>query len=238
VPRLYVEDTLRIVEAQLDYTPESSNRLWFLKGDLLDILVEYKDKTWLYARKGTVGGSVLPWYVTPPLQSVEAQVDYTAKEADELSFSKGDLLDILLDEKGNSWLFARKGTTGGNVLRWCVTPPLRSVEAKYDFTAKEADNLSYLKGDIIDILSEWESGDWLMARKGKNQGLVAKSYMERTVLKKVKATSEWVAKSSDELSFKQGDIMEVFDEREGNAFFSGRKGDKEGLVRKDCATSA
>ena len=135
------------------------------------------------------------------------------------------------------WIHGRKGAVDGQLMRWYVTPPLRSVEAKFDYTAKEADELSYRRGDIIDILSDWERGEWLVARKGKDHGAVAKAYMERMVLRRVKATSKWVAKSLDELSFKKGDVMDVFDDREGNAFLSGRKKDKEGLIRKECCVN-
>ena len=42
VPRLYVENALKTVEAQIDYAPTDSDKLSFLKGDHLEILVEFK----------------------------------------------------------------------------------------------------------------------------------------------------------------------------------------------------
>ena len=241
VPRLYVEDALRSVTAQVDNTAgpssEKFQQLSFCKGEILDIL--YDDGSpWLYARKGTVGGFVIQWRVTPPLRSVEVRHDYMAKDSDELTLVKGEYIDILRDDDGGNWLRARKGRIGGSVLSFYIKPSLWIAEAEYDHSAKEENELSYLKGDIMEVV--WErahDSGWVMCIMGNNYGLVARAYLERMALRKAKAISKWTARTSNELSFKKGEVMEVLEEREGNAWFLGRKRDKEGLIRKDCVTS-
>src|SRR3569833_1442954 len=67
---------------------------------------------------GPGGGDLPPAY---SLRKVEAQFDFKARTGREISFAKGEVLEILRDSIGVGWLLARKGGVEGRIPEAYVT---------------------------------------------------------------------------------------------------------------------
>lgn len=66
-----------------------------------------------------------------------------------------------------------------------MTPPLQAMEyrAKFDYTAQHSDELSFEKGDIIDIREKQDNGWWIGTRRGgSTEGLVPSNFVEALAL--------------------------------------------------------
>jgi hypothetical protein len=73
-----------------------------------------------------------------------------------------------------------------------MTPPLQAMEyrAKFDYTAQLSDELSFEKGDIIDIREKQDNGWWIGTRRGgSTEGLVPSNFVEALALEGVSDTS-------------------------------------------------
>ncbi|KAF7355821.1 hypothetical protein MVEN_00910300 [Mycena venus] len=192
---------------------DDPNEISFTKGEILDIFD--KQGKWWQAKKadGTVGivpsdhlriisqdGSLeLPDPVDPPEgYQYEAKAMYaysaSADDPNEISFTKGEILDIV-DKQGKWWQAEKAdGTVGivpSNYLRIIsqdgslelpdpVDPPEGyQYEAKamyaYSASADDPNEISFTKGEILDIVDK--QGKWWQAKKADGTvGIVPSNY--------------------------------------------------------------
>uniref|UniRef100_A0A8C3JC18 SH3 domain containing 19 n=1 Tax=Calidris pygmaea TaxID=425635 RepID=A0A8C3JC18_9CHAR len=163
-----------------------------------------------------------------------ARFEYIGDQKDELSFSEGEtiaLKEYVNEEwakgelRGASGIFPLNFVeiiedlpgTGTNILakssrkrsaEWC--------EALHDFTAETKDDLSFKKGDYIQILEQVDS-EWYRGRLNEKEGIFPAVFVQilRAELSqsvgakkgKAKALYDFHGENEDELSFKAGDTI-------------------------------
>ncbi|NXJ38757.1 SH319 protein, partial [Ciconia maguari] len=173
-----------------------------------------------------------------------ARFEYIGDQKDELSFSEGETI-ILKEYVNEEWAKGElRGTSGIFPLNFVeviedlpgtgtgaalknkveVSSSLpqnnrRSVEwceALHDFTAETKDDLSFRKGDYIQILEQVDS-EWYRGRLNEKEGIFPAVFVQTcsgTVLLldggkkgKAKALYDFHGENEDELSFKAGDTI-------------------------------
>ncbi|XP_044873672.1 SH3 domain-containing protein 19 isoform X3 [Mauremys mutica] len=175
-----------------------------------------------------------------------ARFEYIGDQKDELSFSEGEI--ILLKEYVNEeWASGElKGTSGIFPLNFVeiiedlpglgVRAPLKNktessaglsqtdrhsgewCEALHDFTAETNEDLSFKKGDYIQILEHVDS-EWCRGRLNDSEGIFPAVFVQTCSAGvksaqspgcrkgKAKALYDFQGQNEDELSFKAGDII-------------------------------
>uniref|UniRef100_A0A8C3JE73 SH3 domain containing 19 n=1 Tax=Calidris pygmaea TaxID=425635 RepID=A0A8C3JE73_9CHAR len=164
-----------------------------------------------------------------------ARFEYIGDQKDELSFSEGEtiaLKEYVNEEwakgelRGASGIFPLNFVeiiedlpgTGTNILakssrkrsaEWC--------EALHDFTAETKDDLSFKKGDYIQILEQVDS-EWYRGRLNEKEGIFPAVFVQICSAEerntsvgakkgKAKALYDFHGENEDELSFKAGDTI-------------------------------
>uniref|UniRef100_A0A8C3PJ20 SH3 domain containing 19 n=1 Tax=Calidris pygmaea TaxID=425635 RepID=A0A8C3PJ20_9CHAR len=165
-----------------------------------------------------------------------ARFEYIGDQKDELSFSEGEtiaLKEYVNEEwakgelRGASGIFPLNFVeiiedlpgTGTNILakssrkrsaEWC--------EALHDFTAETKDDLSFKKGDYIQILEQVDS-EWYRGRLNEKEGIFPAVFVQICSVRaelsqsvgakkgKAKALYDFHGENEDELSFKAGDTI-------------------------------
>ncbi|KAK3938992.1 hypothetical protein QBC46DRAFT_316570 [Diplogelasinospora grovesii] len=104
-----------IYQGQLDIShwklKKKYQQRWLLEAQ--QAIYALRDESRVQLRDATrlAMASVLPTSLPPPpaysLRNVEAQFDFSSRGTGELSFQKGDVLEILRDSNGDGWLIAR-----------------------------------------------------------------------------------------------------------------------------------
>ncbi|PNJ83608.1 SH3D19 isoform 9 [Pongo abelii] len=180
--------------ARFEYIGEQKDELSFSEGEII-MLKEYVNEEWA---RGEVRGRTGIF----PLNFVEPVEDYPTSGANVLS-TKVPLKTKKEDSGSNSQVNSLSA-------EWC--------EALHSFTAETSDDLSFKRGDRIQILERLDS-DWCRGRLQDREGIFpavfvrpcpaeAKS-MSAIVPKgrKAKALYDFRGENEDELSFKAGDII-------------------------------
>ncbi|NWY67282.1 SH319 protein, partial [Erithacus rubecula] len=170
-----------------------------------------------------------------------AQFEYTGNQKDELSFSEGETI-ILKEYVNEDWAKGElRGTSGNFPLNFVeVIEDLpgtgtqtalknevefssslsqnnsRSVEwceALHDFTAETKDDLSFKKGDYIQILEQVDL-EWYRGRLNGKEGIFPAVFVQicsgtpgGRKKGKAKALYAFHGENEDELSFKAGDMI-------------------------------
>lgn len=137
------------------------------------------------------------------LFTVVAMYDYDAEEDNELSFKEHDIIDVHDDDESGWWAGTIQGTDKSGLFpdnfvekrdASSSAPPaeapaatessdsgkkvLFQVKALYDYDKEEDNELSYVEGDIIDVIDTDDSGWWTGTLKGET-GLFADNYVEK-----------------------------------------------------------
>ena len=115
----------------------------------------------------------------PPAEAATGLYDFTAETKHELSFKRGDTLQLLRTVDQN-WLEARLGAKKGiipvsyvELTPQTTTQPLVSgpqAVARFDFVPEETYELGFHKGDTIKLLSRVDD-NWLQGRLGDTTGI-------------------------------------------------------------------
>jgi len=178
----------------------------------------------------------------------KALFDYHSDEPDDLSFNAGDVIKVR-KKIGDEWIEGElNGRTGmfpaayvemaedtqGSQPEETKNTTVEYGMALYDFTGSAADELSFKKGDRIEI-TEIVSDDWLKGRLGGHQGMFPRTFIQlsketvrdpqpvKKVLRdtpKAKALFDFDGEFDDELSFKVNDVI-VLLERVNEEWFRG-----------------
>ncbi|NXD65455.1 SH319 protein, partial [Eolophus roseicapillus] len=173
-----------------------------------------------------------------------ARFEYIGDQQDELSFSEGETI-ILKDYVNEEWAKGElRGISGifplnfveviedlpgtgmnmfakifRNMVLYCMCNNRRSVqwcEALHDFTAETKDDLSFKKGDYIQILEQVDP-EWYRGRLNEKEGIfpavfvqICSGTLSQSVggkKGKAKALYDFHGENEDELSFKAGEII-------------------------------
>lgn len=124
--------------------------------------------------------------------SAEAVVeyDYTAKEADELTIRKGDVIREIVTMPGGWWegtLRDKRGMFPDNfvtliqkekvTMRPRVNQSVKQVRAIFSYHPAHDDELSLAVGDIINVLGEVEEG-WWRGSIGDKEGVFPSNFVQ------------------------------------------------------------
>ncbi|KAL9972092.1 hypothetical protein ACROYT_G018333 [Oculina patagonica] len=182
----------------------------------------------------------------------KALFDYDSEVPDDLSFHAGDVIKIkrkISEEWFEGEINGRVGMFPAAYVEIVKDMPKEKnkpdevakhhvVEygtALYDFTGSAADELSFKKGDKIEI-TERVSDDWLRGKHSGREGMLPRAFVQlskaepepglQSVIKnkkqtpKAKALFDFDGEFEDELSFKTGDVI-VLLERINDEWFQG-----------------
>lgn len=89
---------------------------------------------------------------------------------------------------------------------------VNAARALYSYTAQRDDELSFSEGDLVAVLAKNEDGWWEGEANGA-RGVFPGNYVEETSRQRVRAQWAYTAQRSDELSFSEGDIITVLEEK-------------------------
>ncbi|XP_074849286.1 SH3 domain-containing protein 19 isoform X2 [Carettochelys insculpta] len=200
-----------------------------------------------------------------------ARFEYIGDQKDELSFSEGEVI-ILKEYVNEEWASGElKGTSGIFPLNFveviedlpglgvrapeknkressaCLYQPDRQpgewCEALHDFTAETNEDLSFKKGDYIQILEHVDS-DWYRGRLNNSEGIfpavfvqlcsagVKTSQSPARRKGKAKALYDFHGENEDELSFTAGDVITELDSVDDD-WMSGEVQGKSGIFPKN-----
>lgn len=178
----------------------------------------------------------------------KALFNYDSDVPDDLSFSAGDVIKVH-KKIGDEWiegeLHGRVGmfpSTYVEILEHTQEENRSKTEdtkkciveygkALYDFTASASDELSFKKGDKVEI-TEVVSDDWLRGKLGGHEGMFPRTFVQpdheplcvpkkaTKVTPKAKALFDFDGEFEDELSFKVDDVI-VLLERVNEEWFKG-----------------
>ncbi|KAI7850276.1 hypothetical protein BDC45DRAFT_609014 [Circinella umbellata] len=128
----------------------------------------------------------------------KALYDYKAQSDEELTFKEDNILYILDKDDDPEWWKAQLkpvsleevgpiGLVPANYID--EAEPIGTIEALYDYTALQDEELSFKENDIM-ILYENDDEDWFLAKeKGGSIGLVPSNYIQQVSNKTVTQTS-------------------------------------------------
>ncbi|NWY57055.1 SH319 protein, partial [Chionis minor] len=181
--------------ARFEYIGDQKDELSFSEGETI-VLKEYVNEEWA---KGELRGTAGIF----PLNFVEIIEDLPGTGM-FARISQNVVLYYM--QMGNIW---EKSPTGQHAVEWC--------EALHDFTAETKDDLSFKKGDYIQILEQVDL-EWYRGRLNEKEGIFPAVFVQTcsgTVLLldgrgkkgKAKALYDFHGENDDELSFKAGDTI-------------------------------
>ncbi|PNI63191.1 SH3D19 isoform 8 [Pan troglodytes] len=205
--------------ARFEYIGEQKDELSFSEGEII-ILKEYVNEEWA---RGEVRGRTGIF----PLNFVEPVEDYPTSGANVLS-TKVPLKTKKEDSGSNSQVNSLSA-------EWC--------EALHSFTAETSDDLSFKRGDRIQILERLDS-DWCRGRLQDREGIFPAVFVRpcpaeaKSMLaivpkgRKAKALYDFRGENEDELSFKAGDIITELESVDDD-WMSGELMGKSGIFPKN-----
>ncbi|OMH81246.1 Protein BZZ1 [Zancudomyces culisetae] len=112
--------------------------------------------------------------------------DYISQQGNDLTISKGDVLQIISEDDGSGWLKARAsngrvGVVPANYVDINAEDnPTheRFFTALYDFTGRNDNEISFEKGDRIQFTGECADDSWFYGILRGQAGIFPKSYVE------------------------------------------------------------
>ncbi|KAG9044892.1 Intersectin 1 (SH3 domain protein) [Serendipita sp. 407] len=164
---------------------------------------------------------------------VRALFDVTGTEEGELSFKKGDIIEVDLRSSAEVWRGKVNGSSGVFRLNFSVEPILKErVRALWDFVGTAQEDLSFKAGDIIQVYGPSSSSTWWWHGfiQGKGIGTFPYNFVEPledefadsesegddpvrpSIIKSLarfRVLKDVVAIEEGMLSLKQGDILEL-----------------------------
>ena len=181
------------VTADTDYEAAEDGELSFGTGDAIKIIGLYEDSDWVFGHKVTTGeeGLLHPSLVTKTgstsaievFDTVTADLTYEAAAEGELSFTKGDAIEVTAVYEASAWATGKKAATGeeGFFYDKLVTKTLSApanaalaylnvgdtLVALESYTASEENELSYKKDDVLTVVhtyySDGNNSAWVSA---------------------------------------------------------------------------
>ncbi|KAG2465652.1 SH3 domain-containing protein 19 isoform X1 [Polypterus senegalus] len=205
-------------KARFDFEGEQADELTLAEGDVIK-LHEYVDEEWA---KGELRGQIGIF----PLNYVEIIEDLPSS-----SQSKSTSSGVFVLPKSKQESIKKEQLDQ----QWCV--------AVYDFIGQSDEDLTFYKGDCIQIIEHIDS-EWLRGRLGGKEGIFPAVFVEYTKgpdggesgkPRRAKALFDFMAEDDEELSFRAGDIIAAVEAVDGE-WFSGQLHGKTGLFPKNYVT--
>ncbi|CAG8576490.1 4893_t:CDS:2 [Diversispora eburnea] len=106
----------------------------------------------------------------------------------------------------------------------------------YDHVADSTSELSVSSGDIITVLEPDDGSGWVMASTDGKSGLVPAAYI-KYISDDFQALYDYDAQSREEISIKEGDIIEVTNRDIGSGWWEGILNGKRGQFPANYVTS-
>eukprot|EP01099_Mayorella_cantabrigiensis_P001867 TRINITY_DN1818_c0_g1_i1.p1 TRINITY_DN1818_c0_g1~~TRINITY_DN1818_c0_g1_i1.p1 ORF type:complete len:459 (+),score=97.96 TRINITY_DN1818_c0_g1_i1:125-1501(+) len=107
-----------------------------------------------------------------------ALYNYTGKTPHELSFVRGDIIEVIEKAEENGWWEGILGDQRGVFPSNFVTQA-RRVQAVYDYMSTDETQLSFVKDELLEVFAEMESGWWegRVVGFGKRRGLFPSNFV-------------------------------------------------------------
>ncbi|CAD5113784.1 DgyrCDS2952 [Dimorphilus gyrociliatus] len=164
-----------------------------------------------------------------------AILDYNAKQLNELSFKKGDII-LLQRSIDSKWIYAKNGDKEGscpvnymNIIsrpQYFIEPIVEVCYAKFPFTGENSTELSFREGDKIRLIDRI-SDEWLIGELNDSIGSFPLSFVElqspildnlkndkkQSLIKKdiriAIAEYDYISDASEDLQFKKGEVINI-----------------------------
>ncbi|RHZ77479.1 hypothetical protein Glove_177g134 [Diversispora epigaea] len=107
----------------------------------------------------------------------------------------------------------------------------------YDHVADSISELTVSSGDVITVLEPDDGSGWVMASTDGKSGLVPAAYIEYISDDCVRALYDYDAQSHEEISIKEGDIIEVTNRDIGGGWWEGTLNGRTGQFPANYVTS-
>ncbi|NXP52736.1 SH319 protein, partial [Heliornis fulica] len=179
--------------ARFEYIGDQKDELSFSEGETI-ILKDYVNEEWGKGELRGVSG-IFPLNFVEVIEDLPERVFFTCVGTEALK-NKMELSSLPQNNRRSA--------------EWC--------EALHDFTAETKDDLSFKKGDYIQILEQVDS-EWYRGRLNENEGIfpavfvqicsarIALSQSVRGKKGKAKALYDFCGENEDELSFRVSDTI-------------------------------
>lgn len=137
---------------------------------------------------------------------VKVEHEYIAKEPDELTIHKGDVIKDVVRKAGGWWegvLNDKRGVFPDNfvkVIENDATTHKRRCKVIFNYVQDHEDELTLNLGDIVDILGEEEEGWWRGVLNGK-EGVFPSNFVEEIFPE----TAKCLVNSQEDLSSLSGE---------------------------------
>jgi len=165
--------------ALYDYTGVDPGDLSFREDDTVQIIEKMNHGWWKGSLKGKQG--IFPSnYVVAITEFCRAMYKYTGVDKGDLSFRRGDTIQIT-ERVNRDWL---KGTLEGKEGIFPsnhVVAISKFCRALYDFIGERQDELSFRENDTIQIIETINRDWWKGSLKGQ-EGLIPSNYVDCEIL--------------------------------------------------------
>nr|CAG8531092.1 8011_t:CDS:10 [Entrophospora candida] len=91
----------------------------------------------------------------------------------------------------------------------------------YDYTADSEVELTVTAGDIITVIAQNDGNGWVKATFNEQEGLVPAAYIEYQTLS-IKVLYDYEAQVPEELTIKEGDVIEITDRNVADGWWEGK----------------
>ncbi|KAK2865827.1 hypothetical protein Q7C36_001883 [Tachysurus vachellii] len=221
------ENSTLQVQALYDFAPEGPGELGLKAGDIINNVEQIDNEWYLGSSRGITGffptnyvkilsrqpaAAYKPAPASVPATPLKvsgprcvARFDFESENSDELSFTEGQVIQ-LLEYMGDDWA---KGKIGGHVGIF----PLNFVEVMEDLPPSIAKNQTRVPLPGIAAANHMQAA--------------ASTQNQPCVVERVKALYDFTAESSGDLPFLRGDVIEVIehiDEEWSHGRLNGREG--------------
>ena len=161
--------------ALYEFTGVDYGDLSFRKDDTIQIIAKVNQDWW----RGSLGGKqgIFPSnYVVEITEFCRALFDFTGLDEGDLSFRRGDTIQITEKVNRDWWEGILEGKQGIFPSNYVVAIS-KFCRALYEFTGEHQDGLSFRKNDTIEII-EAVNRDWWKGSLQGREGLFPSSYVD------------------------------------------------------------
>jgi hypothetical protein len=174
------EQAVRKAVGKYKYEAKALDQLSFEKGDKLDILIYKPTGKWWFAEKNGKRGWVPFNYVTLQEQAPTSQAGGASSKPKAAAKPKPKEEEEEEDEEEEEEEDGIEVAAGPRHSSFARNQPQQRFKAiaKAQYKARQADQLSFAKGDVIDILVYKPEGKWWYGKLNDKKGWVPFNYVD------------------------------------------------------------